>query len=381
MLWYFSPLLNLLLLVTSPCLAEQATSPLAVHMTAVVQTELHGPLSLAHDVPVPIAAPGEVLIRVHYTALNRMDLLQAKGRYPLPPGTSDILGVEVSGVVVAAPTGSRLQEGDEVMALLPGGGYAEYCVCDERTVTPVPAGLSLLTASALPEAFMTAYQLLFLVARLQPGETVLMHAAASSVGQAAIQMAVHKGARVLVTTRSPQKLDTCLSLGAAGGVVVGPDRAFADEVLAMTGEAGVHVVLDPVGADYLQENLRALQTDGRLVSYGLLSGGVVPPELNSQSPTLLQQLLFKRVSLLGSTLRAREVSYKHDLLGALLRDQEAGFPAVSAGHVRVNVSLVLPLSEVVQAHEVMQRNENSGKIVLEVLAEGGAGWSPATREL
>lgn len=278
--------------------------------------------------------------------------------------------MQVSGIVVGAPPSSLLQEGDAVMALLPGGGYAEYCVCDERTVTRVPSGLSLLTASALPEAFMTAYQLLLLVARLQPGETVLMHAAASSVGQAAIQMAVRKGARVLVTTRSPQKLDTCLSLGASGGVVVGPERAFADEVLAMTGGAGVQAVLDPVGADYLQENLRALQTDGRLVSYGLLSGGVVPPELNSQSPTLLQQLLFKRVSLLGSTLRARAVHYKQDLLAALLHDQDAGFPAVSAGHIRVNVSLVLPLSEVERAHDVMQRNENTGKIVLEVLTEG-----------
>jgi NADPH:quinone reductase-like Zn-dependent oxidoreductase len=282
--------------------------------------------------------------------------------------------VQVSGVVVTAPANSTLRPGDEVMALLPGGGYAEYCVCDERTVVRVPAGVSLLTASALPEAFMTAHQLLFLVARLQPGETVLMHAAASSVGQAALQMAVRRGATVLVTTRSQQKLDVCLALGAHAGIVVGSDHKFADQVLANTGGAGVHVVLDPVGADYLRDNLLALQMDGRLVSYGLLSGGVVPPELNSNtssasgtSPTLLQQILFKRVSLLGSTLRARTVEYKQALLQALLEDEEAGFPAVAAGHVHVNVSLLLPLSEVQQAHEIMRRNENIGKIVLEVL--------------
>jgi NADPH:quinone reductase-like Zn-dependent oxidoreductase len=221
----------------------------------------------------------------------------------------------------------------------------------------------------MPEAFMTAYQLLFFIAQLVRGESVLLHAAASSIGQAAIQMCVQRGIKVYVTTRSVEKLDICLALGATAGVVVGSDYHFATQVQEANGGMLVDVVLDPVGATYLKDNLKILQYDGRLVSYGLLSGGIVPNELNSDtssSPTFLKQLLFKRISFLASTLRARSVEYKANLITALLLDHEAGYPAVSSGRIHVNISKVFPMADAARAHAMMGRNENIGKIILEV---------------
>lgn len=282
-------------------------------------------------------------------------------------------------MVVSAPPSSSLRPNDVVMALLPGGGYADYCVSDVRTVIPIPSQVSIITASAVPEAFMTAYQLLFLVGRVVRGESVLLHAAASSVGQAAIQMCVQKGITVLVTARSQQKVDVCLSLGASAGIVVSDNHLFAEEVMSATGGEGVHAVLDPVGSTYLRDNLKVLQYDGRLVSYGLLSGGVVPAELNSNdspTPSLLKQLLFKRISVLASTLRARSVIYKAELIEALLADPEAGLPALAAGRINVSISTVFSMSDVVLAHAMMGRNENIGKIVLQLGAvEEGSEYS------
>ena len=275
----------------------------------------------------------------------------------------------MSGVIVDKhhDTVSDLIIGDEVMALLPGAGYAEYCVSDVRTVMKIPPAIDLKTASAIPEAFMTAYQLLFFVAKIQPNESLLLHAAASSVGQAAIQMAVQKGIRVFVTSRSQEKLSLCMQLGATGGTVVQNDHKFADYVKKLNNDIGIDVILDPVGAAYLEENLKVIRYDGRFVSYGLLSGGIVPDQLNNaESPSFLKQLLFKRLHFLASTLRARSIEYKSDLIEALSNDTLSGFPGINDYKIKVAVSDIYPLHAANEAHALMMDNKNMGKIVLDI---------------
>jgi tumor protein p53-inducible protein 3 len=342
-------------------------------MKAVIQEANTGALIVNSDYEKPHPARRELLIRVNYTALNRMDLVQKKGLYALPPGASDILGVEVSGIVESASPDCELgfKPGDRVMALLLGGGYAEYCVVDERTVITVPDTMDMITAAAIPEALITAYQLLFLVAKAEPGQTVLLHAAASSVGQAAIQMATRRGLKVFVTTRSEDKLEHCMLLGAAGGVVVREDTRFAAAIKTVNNGQGVDIVLDPVGGTYLEDNLEVLAMDGRLVSYGLLGGGIVPAHINTNAPTgFLRKLLFKRIQILPSTLRGRSAEYKADIIKALSVDRLSGIPAVVSGDMRIEISAVFSLEEVQAAHELMEANKNVGKIVMLVTPRG-----------
>jgi tumor protein p53-inducible protein 3 len=343
-------------------------------MRAVVQDVVMGPLRVSSAVKVPQIYPREVLIRVNYTALNRMDLVQAKGLYPLPPGVSEILGVEVSGIIEAVGTDCRkgFAVGDTVMALLMGGGYAEFVAVDERTVMKTLPGVDLSVSAAIPEAFMTAYQLLFLVSNMRSGESVLIHAASSSVGQAAIQMAVNKGIKVFATARSSEKIAKCLSLGAAHGFVVGDNVSFADDLRVVNGGDGVDVILDPVGSTYLNENLNSIKDDGRFVLYGLLSGGVVDASLNNNSPNgFMRKLLFKRVQLLTTTLRTRTEQYKEKLITALEQDSQSGFPAIIAGRMRVEIDSIFPMENVSQAHAHMANNKNIGKILMQVSATQG----------
>ena len=274
---------------------------------------------------------------------------------------------QVSGSIVAVGESCTLgfQISEPVCALLLGGGYAEFCVVDERTVIRAFSSVKLFTMAAIPEAFMTAYQLCYLVAKMEAGESLLLHAAASSIGQAAIQMAVRKGIKVFATSRSAEKCSRCLALGASGAVVVDGDCKFADKIKELNEGSGIDVILDPVGSAYIGENLNLIAVDGRIVLYGLMTGGAV------NDPAFLGKIMSKRVSVLSSTLRGRPVEYKEKLI-SLLRDDPAGFPAIASGDIRVDISATYPLNEVKEAHKYMAENQNIGKILMHVSSSASA---------
>ncbi|MEZ4701951.1 MAG: NAD(P)H-quinone oxidoreductase [Rhodothermales bacterium] len=305
--------------------------------------------------PMPTCGPDDLLVRVHATALNRADLLQRKGMYPPPEGASPVLGLEMAGeveVVGAQVRGWR--GGDRVCALLPGGGYAQYVVIPARMAIPVPDRLSYEEAAAIPEVFMTAYQALVWLGRLQAGETVLIHAGASGVGTAAIQMARLLGARVYVTA-SRQKHPTCLALGAAAAIDY-RDEAFDEAVMGLTNRKGVDVVLDFIGADYFERNVESLGMDGRLVILALMGGSRV-------ESISLRHLFRKRLQILCSTLRNRSADYKAELTRAFCADM---LPRIQEGHLVPVIDTVYDWSDVEAAHSRMEANLNTGKLVLRV---------------
>lgn len=338
-------------------------------MKSIVQTVFGDASTLVvGNVPLPEPGSREVLIRVNCAALNRMDLLQAAGKYPVPAGASEVLGVEVSGTIVAMGDGCTLgfEINESVMALISGGGYAEFCTADERCLMRTLPGMEADQSASIPEAFMTAYQLSFLVGRIQSGESVLLHAAASSVGQAAIQMLVRKGVRVFATVRSEVKRIRCLELGATAAIVLDSEPAkFSDWVKENNGGKKLDAILDPVGLTYLAENIEALDFDGRLVLYGLMSGGAV------NDPMFLNKLLSKRLTVTASTLRNRSVEYKETLIRALVNDP-VGIPAIASGDIKVIVDRTYQMEEVLAAHDFMRKNENIGKIVLLVTSTASA---------
>ena len=301
----------------------------------------------------PQLGPGQVRIQVHATAINRADLVQRAGGYPPPPGASQILGLECAGEVLAVGEGvTRVHAGDAVCALLAGGGYAEQTVVPAGQVLPIPKGLTMVEAASLPEVFATAYLNLYMEAGLQPSERVLVHAAASGVGTAAIQMCQNTHNPVFATAGSDEKIAQCVALGADAGWNR-KSGSFAEAVQAW-GE--VDVVLDPVGTNYLADNLNCLAMEGRLVLIGLLGGA--DSEIN------LATLLMRRLRVIGSTLRARTVASKSMVMDGLLRDV---WPALEAGRIKAVVDEVLPISEVERGHEIMAADANFGKIVLEVV--------------
>ena len=295
---------------------------------------------------------GQVRIRVHATALNRADLVQREGGYPPPPGASPILGLECAGEIMEVGEGvSSFQVGDAVCALLAGGGYAEQVVVPAGQVLPVPSGLSMAEAASLPEVFATAYLNLYMEAGLQRTERVLVHAAASGVGTAAIQMCVATNNPVFVTAGSDEKVEQCIALGADAGW----NRKAGSFLEAVTRWGEVDVALDPVGANYLADNLACMAVDGRLALIGLLGG--------AQTDINLGALLMKRVRLIGSTLRARSVGYTSRVMEGL---RENVWPEIAAGHIKPVVHAVLPIAQAGQAHALMAADENFGKIVLSV---------------
>lgn len=302
--------------------------------------------------PDPVAGPGEVVVDVAATAVNRADLLQRQGFYPPPPGASDVPGLECAGVVSAVGPGvSGWNAGDEVCALLAGGGYATKVAVPAVQCLPVPRGVDLVTAAALPEAACTVWSNVVTVGRLSAGETLLVHGGASGIGTFAIQVGKALGARVVVTA-SARKLQRCLDLGADEALDYAAGD-FADRVQA-------DVILDIVGAKYLDRNLTALRPNGRLVVIGLQGG--VKAELN------LGVLLAKRASVAATSLRARPVEEK----GAIVDDVRSYvWPLVESGAVRPVVDRVLPLTEAAEAQRVMAVGEHVGKIVLVTSA---AGW-------
>jgi len=307
------------------------------------------------EIPDPVPGPGDVLLDVAATAVNRADLLQRQGRYPPPPGAPQHLGLECSGVVrsVGADV-TDWQVGDAVCALLTGGGYAEQVAVPTGQVLPVPAGLDLLTAATLPEAACTVWSNLVLTAGLHAGQTLLVHGGASGVGTMAVQVGAALGARVAVTAGSPQKLRRCRDLGA--DILI--DHRSEDFVAALrqaTHGQGADVVLDVIGAAYLQRNLAALAADGTLVVIGLQGGTTA--EIN------LGLLLARRARVVGTTLRARPAEQKAAIVAAVRRDL---WPLVEAGRVRPVVDRVLPITEAAEAHRVLEASEHVGKVALTI---------------
>lgn len=304
------------------------------------------------EMPAPEPGPGEVRIRVRATAVNRADLLQVKGLYPPPPGAPDVLGLECAGEIDAVGPGvERWQLGDAVCALLAGGGYAEQVVCPAQQVLPLPQGLDFSQAAALPEVFATAWLDLCMEGAMQPGERVLLHAGASGVGTAAIQVCRLVGARCWVTAGSPHKIARCVELGAEDGHVR-HDGPFTDAPWAAD---GFDLVLDPVGGPYLAQDLRVLRRGGRLVIIALMGG--------RRAEVDLAPILSKGLRIVGSTLRSRPPDEKGRILEQL---EQHVWPALARGTIRPVIDSVLPISRAVEAHDLLASDRTVGKVVLSV---------------
>jgi putative PIG3 family NAD(P)H quinone oxidoreductase len=318
-------------------------------MTAIVVDGGKGPPEALHaeQIPTPQPGPGQILIAVRAAGVNRPDILQRLGAYPPPPGAPATLGLEVAGEVVAAA--GRWQVGDQVCALLGGGGYAQFAACDARHALPIPPGLDLVQAAALPETTFTVYANVFEHGGLKAGETFLVHGATSGIGVMAIQMAKAAGARVIATGRGADKAAVATSLGADVAV----DTTAEDFAEVCKREGGVDVVLDMVGADYFRQNLDALKTGGRIVFIGHQSGA----DVNLQIFRLMQ----KRAVLTGSTLRPRDADEKARLASEVER---VVWPWIAAGKVRPMVDATFPLAQAAQAHAHLESGSHVGKIVL-----------------
>jgi NADPH2:quinone reductase len=304
---------------------------------------------------VPSPGDGEVLIKVAAAGINRPDVLQRQGAYPPPPGASPVPGLEVAGEIVACGTGaSRFRPGDAVCALLAGGGYAEYCTAPEPQTLPMPAGLDAIEAAAIPETFFTVWTNVFERGRLVAGETCLIHGGSSGIGTTAIQLASARGATVLATVGNAQKQQACLGLGASRAI----DYHREDFVAAAkeaTGGRGVDLVLDMVGGSYTQRNLEVLAHHGRLVQIAWLES----PKISAN----FTQLMTKRLTWTGSTLRPRSVAEK----GAIARALEAEvWPLLADGRVKPLIHRTFPLAEAAAAHSLMESGQHIGKIVLTV---------------
>lgn len=325
-------------------------------MQAVLIESFGGPEHLyIGEWPKPHPGPHEILVKVEATALNRADLLQRQGKYPPPEGESPVMGLEIAGVVESIGQGvTHWKPGDAVCGLLAGGGYAEYAAIHEDLALPIPQGLSSTEAAGIPEVFLTAFQALRWLAQLQEGERLLVHAGASGVGTAAIQLARCMGAHVIVTA-SGAKHPICKELGAEHAIDY-KDFDFEEDVLEYTHGKGVDVVLDFIGGPYFQQNLNVLAYEGRLVMLAFL-GGVHTGQLN------LGPVLRKRLQVMGSTLRARSLDYKIKLSQGLRR---YAWPLFEAGKLHPVIDSVFDWKDVSKAHQYMEENRNQGKVILKV---------------
>ena len=308
---------------------------------------------VAVERPRPSPGAGEVLIRVAAAGVNRPDVFQRRGRYPPPPGASDIPGLEVAGTVEErGPAVREFAVGDRVCALVAGGGYAEYCAAPAPQCLPVPAGLDLVSAAAIPETFFTVWTNVFERGRLQASETMLVHGGSSGIGTTAIQLAHARGARVCATAGSAEKCAACERLGAERAINY-REEDFVAIVRELTGGRGVDVVLDMVGGDYFAQNIDSLAVEGRLVEIATLQGAKA--ELN------IQTIMQRRLTITGSTLRARSVAEK----GAIARAvHEQVWPLLESGAVKPIVHATFPLRDAAEAHRVMESSRHIGKLVL-----------------
>jgi putative PIG3 family NAD(P)H quinone oxidoreductase len=327
-------------------------------MRAVVVPEPGSPSVLRVDkVPEPSPGPGEVLIDVAATAVNRADCMQRQGNYPPPRGASPFLGLECSGTIAAlGDSVAGWNVGDEVCALLAGGGYAEQVAAPVGQLMPVPHGMSLVDAAALPEVTCTVWSMLFGAdaGRLHPGESVLVHGGSSGIGTMALQLAHQRGARVFATAGTQRKAAVCRELGADVAINY-REEIFDDRILAETGKAGVDVILDNMGASYLARNMRVLATGGRLIVLGLQGGRKGELDLGA--------LLTKRVTIHAAGLRARPAAQKAIIVAETVA---AVWPLLESGAVRPVIDRVLTLDDVAEAHELVESSEHIGKVVLRV---------------
>lgn len=301
----------------------------------------------------PVPGEGEMLVRVSAAGINRPDVMQRQGNYPPPPGASDILGLELAGVVESLGSGvRRFKPGNRVMALVHSGAYAEWAVVQEVSALPVPDGMSLVEAGAFPETYFTVWSNVFERAGLKPGETLLIHGGTSGIGTTALMLAKAIGAKVIVTAGSPEKCEACLKLGADGAI----DYRRQDFVAVskeLTGGCGPDVILDMVGGDYIARNLEAVAADGRIAQIAFQKG--------SKAEVDFLPLLMKRITLTGSTLRARPLAMKAKLAASL---EEHVLPVLARGEARPLIDSTYPFEQVADAHARMDSGSHTGKIVL-----------------
>ena len=310
---------------------------------------------VAAERPAPSPRPDEILIKVAAAGVNRHDVLQRMGKYTVPPGASDLPGLEVAGEVSAVGSSAKsFKVGDQVCALASGGGYAEYCAVPEAQALPMPKGLSALEAASLPETFFTVWSNVFDRARLAPGESLLVQGGSSGIGVTAIQMAAAMGNHVFATAGSDEKCAACVRLGAEKAINY-KTQDFLAEIKAATGGKGVNVILDMVGGDYVPKELKCLADDGRLVFIAMLGGSKTELDIN--------EVLRRRLVVTGSTLRPRPVEFK----GAIARRlEEVIWPLIAAGKIKPVIYKSFPLAQASEAHRLMESSQHIGKIVLTV---------------
>ena len=329
---------------------------LPAQMTAIAISKPGGPEVLVPEQrPVPKPGPNEILIKVEAAGVNRPDVLQRMGLYPVPPGASDLPGLEVAGEVVALGEGvTKRKIGDKVMSLVAGGGYAEYCLTHESHAMSVPKGFSMTEAGAVAETLMTVWHNVFERGGLKPGETLLIHGGSSGIGTMAIQMAKAHGAKVFVTVGGQDKVDACLKLGADAAINYKTED-FVARTKALTDGVGVDVILDMVGGDYIDRNYEAAAVEGRIVQIAFLGGSKATPNF--------AKLMMKRLHHTGSTLRPRTVADKAAMVSAI---EAKAMPWLASGRVKPLMDSTFPLKEASKAHARMESSQHIGKIVLAV---------------
>ncbi len=332
------------------------STPLPAEMTAIAIREPGGPEMLEpRRLPMPAPKPGEILVKVHAAGINRGDMVQRQGHYPPPPGAPATPGLEIAGEIAALGAGvTRWRVGDRVCALVGGGGYAEYCLAHESHALPVPRGLSMVEAAALPETVFTVWTNVFDRCGLKSGESLLIHGGASGIGTTAIQLAKAFGARVFVTAGGPDKCAACERLGADKAINY-RTQDFVADVKTLTDGRGVDVILDMVGGDYIERNMAAAAQDGRIVWIAFLEG--MTAKVN------FRPLMMKRLILTGSTLRGRSIEEKAALTAVV---REKVWPLIEAFRVKAVIDRVFPLAEAAAAHAFMETGSHIGKIMLSV---------------
>lgn len=328
----------------------------AQQMKAIIVQNPGGPEELNLDtLPIPQCASGEVLIRVLAAGVNRPDLMQRKGLYPPPKGASPLLGLEIAGEIVTAPSSSLFRPGDHVCALTNGGGYAQYCVVPEHQCLPWPKNFNAYEAAALPETFFTVWTNLFEIGKLQAGESVLIHGGSGGIGTAAIQLAKNFGATVYTTVGSQEKGEICKTLG-ADEVINYTKEDFVTRINEITEKKGVQIILDIIGASYFNANIDSLSEDGRLVIISF-QGGIKANDVN------LAKIVTKRLTICGSTLRPRSSDFKGHIAKALY---EHVWPLLATRKISPLIHQIFPFNEVRKAHEIMEAGHHSGKMILDL---------------
>ncbi|CAI3924000.1 NADPH:quinone reductase or related Zn-dependent oxidoreductase (Qor) (PDB:2VCY) [Commensalibacter communis] len=325
-------------------------------MKAIIVQNPGGPEELAlSTLPIPTCKEGEILVRVLAAGINRPDIMQRKGLYPPPEGANPLLGLEIAGEVVSAPSASIFKPGDHVCALTNGGGYAEYCAVPEQQCLPWPKDFTVHEAAALSETFFTVWTNLFEIGKLTAGETVLIHGGSGGIGTAAIQLASNFGATVYTTVGSKEKGELCKRLGAKDYINY-TNEDFVERIHELTNKQGVHIILDIMAAAYFNQNINVLSEDGRLVIISF-QGGIKANDVN------LAKIVTKRLTVSGSTLRPRSNEFKGHIAKELYHHV---WPLLSSRKISPLIHQIFPLSEVRKAHEIMEAGHHSGKMILDL---------------